>query len=78
MRWRLPRRSVTPQVPGDIDIISGDIADPLTTNRLVARAQLTALTGRSVSATAGKGAEPIPGQERIHGRWPEPKFRTPR
>jgi NAD(P)-dependent dehydrogenase (short-subunit alcohol dehydrogenase family) len=35
--------------------------------------QLTALTGRCVPATAGNVAEPTPGQERMHGRWPEPR-----
>jgi short-subunit dehydrogenase len=39
--------------------------------------KLTALTGKSVAATPGNVAEPTPDQERMHGRWPEPRTSEP-
>jgi hypothetical protein len=40
-------------------------------------APLSTVYNQSVPATAGNVAEPTPGQERMHGRWPEPRTPEP-
>ena len=72
-----PRVSV-PVGPSNPVIVAGFRLLPAIYDLLVGPLfQLTALTGRSVPATAGNVAEPTPGQERMHGRWPEPRTPEP-
>jgi NAD(P)-dependent dehydrogenase (short-subunit alcohol dehydrogenase family) len=72
-----PRVSV-PVGPSNPVIVAGFRLLPVIYDLLVGPLfRLAALTAQSVPATAGNVAEPTPGQERMHGRWPEPRTPEP-
>ncbi|WNV87506.1 SDR family NAD(P)-dependent oxidoreductase [Umezawaea sp. Da 62-37] len=70
-----PRRHVSvPVGPGNPLIIAGFRLLPLLYDRLVGPLfRLAALTRKSLEPAAGNVHEPVPGQERVHGRWPQPR-----
>jgi NAD(P)-dependent dehydrogenase (short-subunit alcohol dehydrogenase family) len=70
-----PRRHVSVSVgPTNPIIIAGFRLLPLVYDRLVGRLfRLAALTKKVMPPTPGNVQQPIPSQERVQGRWPEPQ-----
>jgi len=70
-----PRRHVSmPVGPGNPFIIAGFRLLPLVYDRLVGPLfRLAALTRKRVDPTSGNVHEPVPEEERVHGRWPRPR-----